>query len=141
MDALIAWLRAQFDEDERVALAASGDPWVVGVTEGYPYSHPGDVYAVAPGGTAARIAQGTRCGPDISAEQTSAHIARHDPARVLREVEARRWMLAEIVSELADDATQQMVNDRLRMLAAPYADEPGYLDEWRAESVALDPDV
>lgn len=90
MDDLVTWLLARLDEDERVAREASGDTWVVGTSKGY---RPGDVYAIAHDGTPARIAQGTACGPDISAEQSSAHIARHDPARVLAEVEAKRRLL------------------------------------------------
>lgn len=95
MDDLLAQLRQAIGEDERVSLAASGDAWVTGASRGYRYSHPGDVYAIAHDGTPARIAQGTRCGPEISAEQSSEHIARHDPARVLRWVAAAREVLDE----------------------------------------------
>ena len=93
MSDLVTWLRVQLDEDERVAREASGDAWVTGTSAGYKYSRPGDVYAIGPGKGAARIAVGTACGPDITAEQSSEHIARHHPARVLAEVEAKRHII------------------------------------------------
>ena len=135
-DDLITWLRAQLDEDERVAREASGDPWVTGTSVGYPYSRPGDVYAIAHDGTAARIAMGTRCGPDISAEQSSDHIARHDPARVLAEVEAKRRILNWL--DMAEDwmfdksyGGQPDCDTVRSLLALPYADRAGFMEDWR----------
>lgn len=80
MSDLATRLREVIEERLRVAREASGDPWVTGWSQGYQFSGPGDVYAIAHDGTPARIAQGTRCGPDITAEQSSAHIALNDPA-------------------------------------------------------------
>jgi hypothetical protein len=67
------------------------------------------------------------------------HLARHDPARVLAEVEAKRRIL-DLAGEWqaaagpgADFARQAaVVLDRtLRLLALPYADHPDYDPEWR----------
>jgi hypothetical protein len=147
---LITWLRAQIDEDERIAREASGDPWVTGRSKGYEYSRPGDVYAIAYDGTPARIAQGTGCGPDISAEQSSEHIARHDPARVLADVAAKRQIL-ELHDHAAKGAmwcqhwdanafddrgeqgawvTEEPLCQTVRLVALPYADRPGYQPVW-----------
>ena len=143
---LLDFLRAQLDEDERVAQEASGDAWVTGASAGYEYSRPGDVYAIAHDGTPARIAQGTRCGPDISAEQSSEHIARHDPARVLAEVEAKQRILDEhhptvygdgsrpdcyCCSDKRGDDVERYPCLTVRLLALPYADRPGYQEAWR----------
>lgn len=125
MSDLVTWLSAQLDEDEQVARAASGDNWVRGFSMGYAFSQEGDVYAIAPDGTPARIAQGTRCGPDISAEQSSEHIARHNPARVLAEVEAKRRILADCAAAEVDRS------EVAKLLALPYAAQPGYRNEWR----------
>jgi hypothetical protein len=73
------------------------------------------------------------------------HIVRHDPARVLREVEAK-WRII----ELYEYAVAAWELDRMKLdpptvhlgektmalaailaLALPYADRPGYREEWR----------
>lgn len=63
-----------------------------------------------------------------------AHIVRHDPARVLREVEAKRRLLAACAEY--DDCPAGMSGSGLayhveELLALPYADHPDYRDEWR----------
>lgn len=77
------------------------------------------------------------------------HIARHDPARVLAEVEAKRRIL-DLASLAAQREAQKPGYDTVarletalakvtapelervvRLLALPYADQPGYRDEWR----------
>lgn len=133
---LTTWLRAQLDEDERVARDASGDTWVTGASAGYEYSRPGDVYAIAHDGTPARIALGTRCGPDISEEQSSEHIARHDPARVLAEVEAKRriialWEEAQSAQFPDEGGYASALKDVVRLVALPHAGLPGYREKWR----------
>jgi len=130
-DLIVAFLRACLDDDERVAREASGDPWRRGAIEGYPFSQPGDVYAIAPDGTPAHIAVGTRCGPEISPEQSSSHIARHDPARVLAEVAAKRAIVDWVEKQQVPGST---VGDSftypLFVMAAVYADRVGYRPEW-----------
>lgn len=56
-----------------------------------------------------------------------------ESARVLREVEAKRLRLAEYERELADDPTDETVRWMLWTELQPYADRPGYRDEWRPE--------
>jgi hypothetical protein len=144
MSDLVTWLRAQLDEDERVAREASGDAWVTGASQGYEYARPGDIYAISHQGQPARIAQGTRCGPDISAEQSSDHIARHHPARVLAEVAAKRAVFdhadhwARTLHQTPEGWTSEgatayrmAMEWTLRLLAQPYADRPGYREEWK----------
>ncbi|MYW33616.1 hypothetical protein GT040_31215 [Streptomyces sp. SID2119] len=65
--ALVAFLRARLEDDERVARACAGDgAWAVEDLEFY--------------------------APDLS-DEVRAHAALHDPARTLREVEAKRQLL------------------------------------------------
>jgi hypothetical protein len=63
------------------------------------------------------------------------HIARHDPARVLAEVEAKRRIVemgASYVPELEHgDNGEWALDATLRLLALPYADHPDYRQEWR----------
>lgn len=53
------------------------------------------------------------------------HIARHDPARILAECEAKRAIVAYDHVDLATYI------DMTRLLALPYADHPDYREEWR----------
>lgn len=96
-------------------------------------------------------------------EEDVEHIARHDPARVLREVAAHRRLLADIVAQqhwlndryyrgcsafaealhpdLPDLPTGRPcscgrdadVERRLRLLAAIWSDSPGFRTEWLIE--------
>ncbi|MFI8865331.1 DUF6221 family protein [Streptomyces sp. NPDC053707] len=68
------------------------------------------------------------------------HIIRHDPARVLREVEAKRRLLDVVLPDIlsGDSAIEgewmgesDMAGDLARTLALPYADHPDYRDDWR----------
>lgn len=70
------------------------------------------------------------------------HIARHDPARVLREVEAKRKILDEVVPEIkgmdqqiiSEWGTSQDVPDAhlplLKIMASVWSDHPDYQQEW-----------
>jgi hypothetical protein len=64
------------------------------------------------------------------------HIARHDPARVLREVEAKRKILAEHGGEHdpcdAHDAWFRSITcATLRQLGTEFSGHPDYLEEWK----------
>jgi hypothetical protein len=59
----------------------------------------------------------------------AAHIARHDPARVLAECEAKRRIVEVALPGERDDAGERF--RILRILATVYADHPDYRDEWR----------
>jgi hypothetical protein len=115
---LAEWLLAQLDEDERVARGAVR--WSEGAAE---WASVGE--------------------PDYE------HIARHDPARVLAEVAAKRlqieqtfryeakidgeWGCCHTSGEIrsgACEATPVNEIEMLRLLALPYADRPGYRQDW-----------
>ncbi|MEV6113929.1 DUF6221 family protein [Streptomyces sp. NPDC052109] len=66
------------------------------------------------------------------------HVARHDPARVLRELDAKQALLAE--HRTRDDGGCRVCRQgepprspctTLRLLAVPYAGHSGYDDSWR----------
>lgn len=112
---LVTWLRAQLDEDERLAQAA--DPKQVRAIVA---ANMGSFYSVR-------------------------HIALHDPARVLREVEAKRAVLdlyeAMLAGfEAAAEGTILAGAAKVRLgayelavqhLASAYSDHPGYREEWK----------
>ncbi|MBM4482260.1 hypothetical protein GS443_02760 [Rhodococcus hoagii] len=60
------------------------------------------------------------------------HIARHDPARVLREVAAKRRILdlAGEISRSGAEFAEQDYRTLTRSLAAVYSDHPDYQQEW-----------
>lgn len=148
MTDLITWLRAQLDEDERVALAAKSNTGRWRWDHGFgamcndkecPYgvlmdvAEPDDVFA----GTVVMEVHGY----DVTeAWQGADHIARHDPARVLREVAAKRAILDE--HDAAFERRQHHRDDLasagalltmvrvVKTLAAPYSDREGYREEW-----------
>ncbi|HEU4422114.1 MAG TPA: DUF6221 family protein [Pilimelia sp.] len=140
MDDLITWLRIQLDEDERVARSATAGPW-----RHNPNKHwrkPGTTWFeeavfAGPPGTDATCVAGTGETDDPQSMADAAHIARHDPARVLAEVDAKRRLLQQF--ELRGNSVRATVvpstggvwDDLLRMLALPYAGRPGYRAEWR----------
>jgi hypothetical protein len=81
MDDLAAFIAARLDEDEAEARVLGGSEW--------------DAQHFRDGDWAIR---GTGMGPRAIADawkpETARHVARHDPARVLREVAAKRAMVA-----------------------------------------------
>ncbi|MET8773362.1 DUF6221 family protein [Streptomyces sp. NPDC004658] len=121
MDDLITFLRARLDEDEQTARAAHAPNWS---TDGRRGLH----YGVEDGWMADALTTGD-----------ADHIARHDPARVLREVEAKR-MIVERFADLSGEDWKpsaprvvrlQELRDSVRCLAVAYADHPDYRDDWR----------
>lgn len=71
-------------------------------------------------------------------ERIAPHIAEWDPARVLREIDAKRQLLglyAEVAANDVDDVEYangwaNALGVAVRLLAAPYSDRPGYREEW-----------
>ncbi len=135
---LVQWLRAQLDADEKVVqdglCVNCGNPTVplespLGVTG---YTHEGGW-------------EGRRCpGRLVGAERMQ------NPARVLREIDAKRRIVAlwketdeaarsdqryaESYDTSADGFTagrEDSLDDVLRLLASVYADREGYQESWR----------
>jgi hypothetical protein len=118
---LIAFLKEAIDEDERMARNAGADEWWVDDEDGEVCRSGGYDVARTP------------------KSYYSAHIAEHDPARVLREVRWKRRIFDHHV-KVADGSQSSWAwfmaysetesEDALRELAAVYADRPGYREEW-----------
>lgn len=126
---IVAFITARLDEDELAALAAPGPQWDGG--DGY--------LGVVDGQD---LVWGNHTEGYIDAE-ASTHIARHDPARVLRDVEANRRLL-DLHGQSEPDGhdgsgyrfacshcDQTVPCASLRLLGAPYSDHPGWREEWR----------
>lgn len=149
MDELVAWLGQQLDEDEQIAQEAggkydSGLRWrEVGQTglDGTVGDEHGSVVVYSTG----------------AGRQHSAHIVRHDPARALREIDAKRKLLDDyaVTARIRDEAAARIkaAGDRpdpkdldtwdraqteaailegpVKLAALPLSDRPGYQETWR----------
>jgi hypothetical protein len=119
---LAAFLAARLDEDEAAAKAGAylpGKDWDAAV-HGSGRERDGVLWDEDHANVIAWF------DDELAAAQ---HAARHDPARVLREVEAKRKILASECAPYPRHAPPMTVT--LRLLAAVYADHPDYDEIWR----------
>jgi hypothetical protein len=135
-DELVAWLREQLDEDERVAQGTGVLGWLT-------YRNPdGSMrYTLA----ASQAEDGTWIVDGREADTYASAVVVYDWRQVLREVEAKRRIIDahpieySKVSDYTDCANcidEDSEYDSypcltLRLLALPYADRSGYREEWR----------
>ncbi|MFE2965530.1 DUF6221 family protein [Streptomyces sp. NPDC059340] len=126
MDELVRWLGEQLDEDERIARDADPGPWK---SDSLGRHDQAAIKLGSPTSTSLIQFDGSR------AAANGQHVARHDPARVLREIEAKRDLLR--LAERAHDYHETFTSGfasalegTLRLFALAYADRPGYREEW-----------
>jgi len=117
---LITWLRQQLDEEERDARSVEGNgEWDCPSTG-----------VLQLGGVA------DLDGLVLAPRGVVYHIINYDPARVLREVEAKRRILDEIDRRVPGGGVRWLDVATLRdvmiarALALPYSDRPGFRQEW-----------
>lgn len=152
------FIRARLDEDEAAARAAGGDRWAYDTSAALSAAANGEVYR--PDSTREYSYGNGHIGHEYSYVTCDSegltpavelaegvHIARHDPARVLRQVAALRlWFdLARPGRECRghpgpwlphDDygpgyCRQPHEGDPLRMIAAIWDDHPDYQEDWK----------
>lgn len=121
MTDIVAFVKARLAEDQAAAEAAPPSPWRANVDELF-----------AGDGTRLHWAEHAASGMD---EDAVVHIVRHDPARVLREVAAKRRLLA--LDADPDEYNNDVVRgwaeahyQVCRLLALPYASHPDYDPSW-----------
>ncbi|MFS4103793.1 DUF6221 family protein [Streptomyces sp. PD-S100-1] len=157
------WLRTQLDTDERIAREAAMAVGRTGYEGGVLVEPParfGDDL-VADGAqwvSSHHLVVRKRLGPEekgrtvadcggFGARPVAVHAAAHDPARVLREIDAKRATLAQYTAAVdrmdqamrdGDTAAYQAARVEAQALqqvvrrdAAVYAGRPGYRPEWR----------
>jgi hypothetical protein len=136
MQDLITFLRAQLDEDERVARAASMAPWLRDeANASIRHSGPSASKSSESFGMYVIASVGAH---DIGrpSHEDAEHITRWDPARVLAEIDAKRRMVDECVGSNTDANSPDacvLADAILRLLALAYADRHGYDEAWRPE--------
>jgi hypothetical protein len=135
---LVGWLGEQLNEDERMARAVRvPHEWHQGPGDDDPEWVGDEMVLMWPPEFHTPYEQDKHWrgltvdgGPELAA-----HIAEHDPARVLREIEAKRQLVtlhSEGASELfCSNCEHEPPCPTLRLLALPYADRLGYREAWR----------
>lgn len=133
---IVTFLRARLDEDQSIAEAATAGPWEVD-DEQY-----AEQIRAADG---ASPVAGSRWGGEASvfeSTEDAVHIARHDPARVLADVVARRAILAQHhrvewsgpagCGTCSTEGVELVLWPCLtvRALAVPYAGHPDHYSGW-----------
>jgi hypothetical protein len=128
---LVQWLRAQLDEDERIARAATLGPWVQSGIGDYGWT----VDFGRPG-------SGVETADTDQGLADADFIAAHNPARVLREIDAKRATISDYEKAVRKRDTLPPAalayrhwDNRsyglllaLRHAAAVYAGRPGYAE-------------
>lgn len=125
MSDIVAFIRARLDEDERLATdngTLQGERWTA--------------LEVSPARVTWEVVGVGRVVAE-ALEWEARHIARQDPARTLREVDAKRRLLFHAEHMAASVARIAGVADGggvwmhiLRLMAAPYSDHPDYDQSW-----------
>ncbi|WP_433357671.1 DUF6221 family protein (plasmid) [Microtetraspora malaysiensis] len=137
-DLMIEFLEAQLAADEQTARAAQPGPWTIRQTGRH------DLAAIVED-TGRQTRHGVPIGPAIASLDGSAatrngrHIARHDPARVLREIKADRDLIAAYrearayygANPHAPAGELHGLLTALKIRAARFDRQPGYQEEWR----------
>lgn len=151
MDELVQFLRARYDEDEQIARRAGGrseHTWEADLSGKDPNGLPS--WPIAVRYTTGGRLRGAVANLPIMQERSEdrmVHIARHDPARILRDIKARRQLvevhhadLIEVVNADREERSDYWCAEcdgepfpcrTLRLLASVYADHPGYRAKWR----------
>jgi hypothetical protein len=120
---LARWLGVQLDEDAAQALAALSG--LGGPELGADWEYDGRYVSTVREWT--MVAVGSQ---DFMEPTIGKHVAEWDPARVLREIDAKRRTLVRCQEELWS-GTPRLVHfakQTVREMAAVYADRPGYED-------------
>lgn len=150
MSDLVSFLTARIDEDEAVAKKAAGLVGVGAASRRYTaWSYDREQFRVTTDGTSWINAKdtGDACGE---------HIARHDPARVLAEIAAKRAIIQDYllvtannaierasggdeVAALARDLIVKSLRMALRRLASVWSEHPDYDPAWKLDGKANAP--
>lgn len=112
IEALVLFLRARIDEEERAAEAATPGRWQAD-------------------GAAVIVGHPTNIVVDYAQDTSAEHIARQDPAKTLRRVAAVRRVLDLVTFADRGDGYTEAYRDVVRLLGLEHAGHPGYREEWK----------
>jgi hypothetical protein len=121
---ILAFLRKRLDEDEQAARECGGAPWVApihGQVHVDSEAIANDYFTLGKLGYVATVLH----------EWDRQHIVRHDPARVLRRIEADRRLIDQHVGYYGAGDDGPWPVQTLRHLAAAYDWHPDFKEAWR----------
>lgn len=147
-DPIVQWLVAQFDEDEQAVRRVLGEGALTAMEHGKPAPR----WVPSPKGETGVWDTDGLPRVKHAWPRERDHIIRHDPARVLLEINSKRQLLREIFEYEAridsewgcshsdpDDIAAGLCPSAplvhitaLRLLAAPYENRPGYPEAWQS---------
>lgn len=142
MDDLVRWLKAQLSADE----AAAEDTLTPELRAGRFRGKEIPRWRITKYGEGIIDEDGGRIRAQQIFPAEAAHVIRHDPSRVLREIDAKRRTLALHSAPTGhgcsttdktgynlnyDEVSPEDACTTLRLLALPYADRPGFQEGWR----------
>lgn len=129
MDELIEFYRARLDEDEQAAKAVLGVNVVAGMKRGDEPPH----WVPSPEGDAAIWDTNGTPRVKFAWARERDHILRHDPARVLRKVEAGRKLIELCGKQWTHDlrGTEGGLELALELAAQEWADHEDFDERWR----------
>ncbi|MFE4867764.1 DUF6221 family protein [Streptomyces sp. NPDC056682] len=148
MDDLVQFMRDRLDVEEQIARECTSGPWRNAPTARHHATASGrteEAVFGSPRDEGATIVAATGESGNRRNLANAEHIARHHPARVLAEVEAKRRICTDYEDaartlaaaepgtpphDLMTGATN-MLKRALQLLALPHADHPDYREEWR----------
>ena len=154
VDELVTFVRAALDRDEQVALAATAGPWWHDPGKAWLGPEAFEAYDLRKGEEFVGYGESpfsgciaaTGPGSHVQSMADAEHIARWDPARVLAEVQAKRAILdlaqPAVMRALATqdpdfrDGYVTACEDAVKLLAQPYAGQPGWREEWQLSAPA-----
>jgi hypothetical protein len=141
--ALTEFLTARLDEDEALARAATPGEWIGPAPEGQDHAGQPVLCVEVDVTWSERPIQRALFIADSGSHEDAIHIDRWQPARVLREVDAKRKIVADyerVLSErkahhgdLALAGALLALHGAVRALAAAYSDHPDYYPGWTTD--------
>lgn len=151
VERLIRFAEARVTDDERIARAATPAPWWYNPGKVWLGAEAFEMYDRSKGEEFVGYGESpfsgcvaaTGPGNHPQSMRDAEHIARHDPARVLRDVASKRRILTEVVAQI-DGMDRRIIGEwgsstdepdeshlLLKLLAAPYDSHPDWDEAWR----------
>lgn len=135
MSDIAEFLTARLDEDEQVARSATSSPWRIDERHPHVVLEPEPIDSVGVAGERYDLFTGQLSSRFGQAKLDVIHIVRHDPARVLAEVAAKRAVIDRLRSEQIEQARSPNPSragvvfgllTAVRELARTYSDHSDY---------------
>jgi hypothetical protein len=129
VDELMEFVHARLDEEEQAARVATEGPWRLG--EPLPYADPGGGFIIE--SDRDEVAGPGHSGGGVWKPLDAQYIVRHDPARTLRDVQARRKTLIRCQEEMLSGIPRLVWFGKQTVweMAQRCSDHKEFREDWR----------